>query len=270
VQTLTANPSAHGDCAGLNCGSEPCFCTPPPVVCECGPIIISAVATTSLQPGDEIMVLLRPAPGALPDSDESDDLHILTFDGDPVFWNRRITSVEIVPSPPAGTAPDSFFDIVVEMTAEGHYSGGLNLSASLELRINDVEHSTLPLLLDDSVWSYCNPECTDTCVIAGSVPAGSCVSGPFDCICQTTPSSLVFPTIPLEPDDELTVILRPAPGALPELPGFPDDEETRPVWTAATATSWSGLPTSWPCSPRGVRSARRVISMATGSGSRTS
>jgi hypothetical protein len=31
--------------------------------------------------------------------------------------------------------------------------------------------------------------------------------------------------VPLEPGDEITVILRPAPGGLPELPGFPDDEE---------------------------------------------
>jgi hypothetical protein len=229
VQTLTANPSTHGDCAGLNCGSEPCFCTPPPVVCECGPVIISATATTSLQPEDEIMVLLRPAPGALPDSDESDDLHILTFDGDDVFWNRRIASVEIVPSAAAAGAPDSFFDVWVDCYSEAHYSGGLNLSASMELRVNDVEHMTLPLLLDDTVWSYCNPECTDTCVFNGSVPAGSCEPGPGDCNCEMTPNSLVFPTVPLAPDDIITVILRPAPGALPELPGFPDDEETRPV-----------------------------------------
>jgi hypothetical protein len=181
-----------------------------------------------MSPGDEIMVLLRPAPGALPDSDESDDLHILTFDGDPVFWNRTITLIEIVPS--AGLIlPDSFFDVWVECYSEAHYEGGLNLSASMELRVNDVSHASLPLLLNDSVWSYCDPECTADCVFNGTVPAGSCVSAPFDCICQMTPSSVVFPSVPLEPDDELTVILRPVPGALPELPGFPDDEETRPV-----------------------------------------
>jgi hypothetical protein len=229
VQTLTANPSPHAGCAGLNCGTEPCFCTPPPVVCDCGPVIISASATTSLQPEDQIMVLLRPAAGALPDSDESDDLHILPFDGEPVFWNRRITSVEIVPSPPAGGGGDQFFEVWVETSVDGHYTGGLDLSGSLELLVNDVSHATLPLLLDDSVWSYCNPECTDTCVLAGTVPAGTCESVPNDCICQMTPSSLVFPTVPLEPDDVITVILRPAPGALPELPGFPDDEEDRPV-----------------------------------------
>jgi hypothetical protein len=61
------SPPGHANCAGLNCGSEPCFCAPPPVVCERGAAIISAVATTSLQPGDEIIVLLRPARGALPE-----------------------------------------------------------------------------------------------------------------------------------------------------------------------------------------------------------
>jgi hypothetical protein len=227
VQTLTANPPTHGDCSGLNCGTEPCFCTPPPVVCECGPIIISASATTSLQPEDEIMVLLRPAPGAVPDSDESDDLRSLNFPDDPIFWNRRIASVEIVPSPLE--LPDSFFDVWVECYSEANYSGPLNLGSSLELRINGVEWSSLPTGPNEFVWDYCNPQCTDTCVINGSVPAGTCVSGPSDCICRTTPGSLVFPAVPLEPDDELTIILRPVPGALPELPGFPDDEETRPV-----------------------------------------
>ncbi|MHC4142792.1 MAG: hypothetical protein ACYTA3_12155 [Planctomycetota bacterium] len=42
------SPPGHANCAGLNCGTEPCFCTDPSVVCECGPVIISASATTSL------------------------------------------------------------------------------------------------------------------------------------------------------------------------------------------------------------------------------
>ena len=35
----------------------------------------------------------------------------------------------------------------------------------------------------------------------------------------------IFPAIALEPGDVIEVILRPAPGALPELPGFEDDDE---------------------------------------------
>ncbi|MHC4711139.1 MAG: hypothetical protein ACYTA3_12150 [Planctomycetota bacterium] len=64
-----------------------------------------------------------------------------------------------------------------------------------------MAHASLPLLLDDTVWEYCTPQCNDTCVFAGSVPAGSFVSVPNDCICQMTPNSLEFPTVPLEPDD---------------------------------------------------------------------
>ena len=37
--------------------------------------------------------------------------------------------------------------------------------------------------------------------------------------------SLSILNVPIDPGDELTVILRPAPGALPELPGFEDDDE---------------------------------------------
>jgi hypothetical protein len=40
----------------------------------------------------------------------------------------------------------------------------------------------------------------------------------------------MFEAVPADPGDELTVVLRPVPGALPELPGFPeDDEESRPA-----------------------------------------
>jgi hypothetical protein len=232
THTLTANPGTHADCAGLPCGGEPCICTPPPVVCECGPILISAGATTPLRPKDYIEVLLRPAPGAVPDSDESDDLHDLTFHGDPIFWERIISSVEIVP-PPVGASLDSFFDIIVDICERANYSGGLDLSSTLELRVNDAPQLTIPVDLSDLTWSYCDPECSIPCVLNGTVQAGSCQQdqqGPIDCTCQLLPIQYGFPAVPLEPDDVITVILRPAPGALPELPGFGDeDEQTRPV-----------------------------------------
>ena len=33
-----------------------------------------------------------------------------------------------------------------------------------------------------------------------------------------------MPAVPVDPGDEIMVLLRPAPGALPELPGFGDDD----------------------------------------------
>jgi hypothetical protein len=226
-KNLVANPGTHADCSGLDCGAEPCFCTEPPVVCECGPIIISVETTTALQPEDEIMVLLRPAPGALPDDDESDDLDILMFAGDPIFWNRTILSIDLMQAKQQG-----FVDAFVAIALTTNYSGGLNLTAIGELLVNGVpmmESATGPT---DLVWSFCDPGCGASCATDGGVPAGICqsdVQGPLDCACQSTLPTLVFPSIPVEPDDELTILLRPAPGALPELPGFPDDEETRPV-----------------------------------------
>jgi len=35
---------------------------------------------------------------------------------------------------------------------------------------------------------------------------------------------MTIPAVPLTPEDEIMVLLRPAPGALPELPGFEDDD----------------------------------------------
>jgi hypothetical protein len=232
THSITANPPTAGDCSGLPCGDEPCYCTPPPVVCECGPVVISSVATVPATAGDEIIVLLRPAPGAVPETDQSDDQHTLPFPGEPVFWNRRIASVEIVPAP-VEALPDSFFDIIIDICDQARYQGNTNLTASLELRIDGVEYGSQPVSFGDLNWSYCDASCTGPCVNDGAGPVGSCQENPQDpgdCACELDPVQFGFLAVPLDPGDEIVVILRPAPGALPELPGFgDDDEQTRPV-----------------------------------------
>jgi hypothetical protein len=61
--------------------------------------------------------------------------------------------------------------------------------------------------------------------------SGACspIFPPCNC-CVPGWSEWIFPDVEADPGDEITVILRPAPGGLPELPPLEgDDEEQRPV-----------------------------------------
>ncbi len=241
---LTANPSTHADCSGLNCGSEPCFCTPPPAVCECGPIIISTGGPTPLMPGDEIVIILRPAPGAAPDRDESDDQLILPpWEGETLFWNRRIENLQIVPSSVSENA-DVFFDVTVCSNAQVRYSGSLNLDAVLELKIDGVLHSSQTLDLTND-WTTCNAVCLGACVFEQAVPAGSCATvNPYGCICVFDPVQYGFKAVPVDPGGTVTVTLIPVPGSLPPLPGFPGDDEEEEVlcpWDCGNGDLFVGI-----------------------------
>ncbi|MHC4948028.1 MAG: hypothetical protein ACYTG1_07175 [Planctomycetota bacterium] len=214
-----------GDCVVLS--TSPC-------ICNCGfASTLTSYPGVPLQPGDEIMVLLRPAPGAVPEQDSSDDARLETFGGGPRYWNRRIRSLSVTPSPsaPLGGGPgDQFFDVWVEVSIDAQHDGILDLSTDADLLVNGVLVASTsggggPLTLTN-----CDAGCGSDCAFDPSgAPIGTCVptSPPLDCVCTVSSyTSILFPTIPVDPDDELVVILRPVPGALPELPPFePDDEE---------------------------------------------
>jgi hypothetical protein len=128
---------ADGECSPL-CD---CKCKFPPVTWT--------LPGQSLEPGDEITVILRPAPGALPDADSSDDQMGYVF-AEPVFWDRTIAAVTLEPSPPT-LGGDSFFDIWFDITA---YHEGLasflpageaaDLGMNVELEVNGVPHASAP------------------------------------------------------------------------------------------------------------------------------
>jgi len=197
--------------------------------CKCKfPPITWTVPAPALATGDEIMVLLRPAPGALPDGDSSDDQIEYTFSA-PVFWDRTLTDVSIVPVPTA--MPDSFFDIWVDVTAyhEGLASflpagAAADLGMEIDLLVNGAPYGSTPLPFRPvPIAPAC--DCASACATwDGSTHTCRPYLGTSDCMCGW-PWLSILPAVPLEPGDEITVILRPAPGALPELPGFPDDED---------------------------------------------
>jgi hypothetical protein len=171
------------------------------------------------------MVILYPAPGALPDEDPSDDQRVLSYGG-PVFWDRRIEDVTFEPS---SAGPD-LWDIVIEGTV---FHDGLlsflnsgeaaDLGMVLDVEVNGTPFFSVPL---DFAPVPLVPSCVcgNSCAIwNGSThtcepyAAGTCACG--------WPWLDTVPAVPLTVGDEIVVILRPAPGALPELPGLGGDDE---------------------------------------------
>ncbi len=217
--SMTGNPADTDPCSGLPCAGEPCLCTPPPVVCECGPVVISAGTTAPLAPGDEITIILYPAPGAAPEPDTSDDSVTVVFQGETLLWNRSVESIELVPV----AAPDSFFDIFVDIDVDVRNQGALDLSGRLDLLVNGTAAATAPYDLTGIAWGTCAPAvCDGPCTSPGG---GTCTTDPLlGCLCALPRATLVFPSVELTPGDEITVILYPAPGALPELPGLDGDD----------------------------------------------
>jgi hypothetical protein len=192
--------------------------------CECGSLLTFFTTTTSLQPSDEIMVILYPAPGALPEQSgqTGDDQLIVTYQGRALFWERRLVNVSIEP---AVIDPDSFFDVFVDVGLSANYDGQLNLGTDVQVLVGGVEYTTVPLTIpDDITWSSCVGTCAgQDCAFILAGPTGFCTStlvGWTDCECALgNIPQLVIPAVPAPSGDEIMVLLRPAPGALPELPG---------------------------------------------------
>lgn len=197
--------------------------------CECAsPELEFALPMVPLRPEDEIMVLLRPAPGALPDFDPSDDVRILTFGS----WNRTLESFDVEPDP---TGPGSIIraHLRVQLFEQNSVPLPMDTRVTFEQQGTEIGDEIMVILMPaPGAQPFCAP---------ASCGAGVCgqanVNGadndmfcdPVECDCRLLGLSVQIATpVPVPPGDEIVVILRPAPGALPELPGFGDDELPRP------------------------------------------
>jgi hypothetical protein len=216
--------TVDGGTVGLLCVADgPCS---PICDCKCTfPPITSTAPQNSMFVGDEITVILYPAPGAVPDVDASDNQITYAFQGEPVFWNREIASISLTEVP---TGPD-VYDVAVDGMV--FHDGLLNflpagegaeLDFELELHVNGVHVSTnatpfqpVPLGLACTCGNACATWDGTTHDCLSTIPSG--------CACGW-PWRSVFPGVSLVTGDEVVVLLRPAPGALPELPGFGDDD----------------------------------------------
>lgn len=244
---LQVDPSTLGGPCGGTCGSgvtngmtAAMLCIDG--VCQFPPITANVPVPSSLMPADVIEVILIPAPGSLPDSNTADDAKILTFAGNPVGWNRRVSGVSVAPSPPTASPPEgpgSFFDITVttEISSYGT-TEQLRLGARPLLLVNGSPVNTSFSGCDD--WIAAPNDLCQVCTLF-TCGSSSCAGQNVQLICRVIENDnnlsfcgcvgenqYVIPGVQLLPGDEVMVLLRPAPGALPELPGFGDDDKGVP------------------------------------------
>ncbi|MCA9727532.1 MAG: hypothetical protein KC729_07600 [Candidatus Eisenbacteria bacterium] len=249
--SCSAGPPCNGSCGSGSVNGQNvtlrCFkdCVGASCDCTCG-LWISAELnpTVPIVYGDEIMVILRPAPGAVPETDTADDACVVRYAEQQVYWNRRIDSVQLVPVPGGGNVYDVEVDGYVEYN--GAPGRDLVLDIEAELVVNGTIVAVVPGVFEahppygtpDDYAGYCVSGCIATCGYVNALPA-TCSNGP-DCACGS-PLDLRIPGQVLDPTgDEIMVILRPAPGTLPELPPFEDDDSAGPNTSAGVE---SDLPT---------------------------
>lgn len=121
--------------------------------------------------------------------------------------------------------PDSFFDIVADLDfALDGLEGTYNLGGDVLLLVNGSQHDSIPL---PDPWFkletvICGITGCGVCATFGSEQVGTC-SACDGCQPGVFPR-VVFPGVELMADDYVEVILVSVTGALPELPGFEDDD----------------------------------------------
>ena len=199
-------------CVGIECG---CSCQFPPLA--------TRFSQVSLRPEDEIMVLLRPAPGALPDGTTHDDVWHMPPGGAPVFWDRQITDVELIQT----RAGEVDVNVSTRSVIRG-IPADTDLGYTIVIEVDGQAVRNFPV---PNIWApatICPGGCLgQVCGVFDGVDAfcDESATYPGTCVCAGASQSFPCPAIAVLPGQRVTVILRPTPGALPELPGFPEDEE---------------------------------------------
>lgn len=191
--------------------------------CQCCQLFYTESEVVELQPGDEIMVLLMRLATALPEPDMSDNGLSHIFEGPVAPTTRRVIDLSIVPSPTGGDV------LQVEWATEvGGVSGyPVDLSTTIEVVVGGAVVASVDQVVEPPTGgvSLCEGCPLGICamfMIDGDSVPGECtfVEDVEACVCRAT----VVELIPIPTITEGVIILRPVPGALPELPGFPDDE----------------------------------------------
>ncbi|MBM4112991.1 MAG: hypothetical protein FJ253_06400 [Phycisphaerae bacterium] len=198
--------------------------------CECRfPSITWEFPNQEFEPGDEIVVILIPAPGSAPEP-TGDTNHKWTtiFDGIPHFWQRRVQSVEVVA---ASSGRPGLVDLVVSGDAIWH---GIKKPSDLGFDVHCVD-PTGNSIASGFVLGGVSPNGDG--LACGGIGCGGlcgfwngnqvdCFAFPnvnfLPCVCG---GGWIIQFLDLDPNDldGTKIVLKPAPGSLPELPGFPSD-----------------------------------------------
>jgi hypothetical protein len=253
-------PPCLGACGSLDTGGPPSTgllcrpegeCTDDPCDCVCQGWIVTTIPGVALKPGDEITVILIPAAGAQIDPDLSDDQTTVTFTGEPMFWDRRVVSAEIVP-----VNAEGLFQVwVVWEAAVAGLTAPVNLNSAIYVttRKSGATGANSPCFgppFEVDAALSCDVEC----------PGESCLSalcGEFDvdfscatyelpttsaCACVSTLGILavVGAFHGLDADEFVAVEIRHVEGAIPGIPSLIDNDFIIPV--PPMAQSLDGIP----------------------------
>lgn len=215
--------SVNGASVTLNCYAD---CEGAVCDCDCGLWISTEFPSVPIAIGQVVEVVLRAIPGTAPDNDDTDNGVDEPYEGEPLAWNREVH--EMVLTQVAGGG----YDVEVSGSYSFHGpSGTLNLDTTLELLVNGVPVSevSIPAHADQIYDQGCfTVGCGQGCGTINGIPAYCDPYLWWDCGCGGGWIGL-FEDVPLEPGDEIMVLLRPAPGALPELPGFEEDDDREDI-----------------------------------------
>ena len=201
--------------------------------CDCG-YWLQAPGGEGIDFGDEPEVLITAVAhatgGGAPDADPAGGAPFTAaFDGSPIGWNRAVTGVALTPGS-AGT-----WNATVEVSvAMAEITRFMDMSFDMELQIDGVPVASQTQMLTyqpDLTVNTCEEDCSGgSCGEFGADPGGTiaaqCLVWPGFAGCSCGASlSLNFESITIPDGALLVVVIRPTLGALPELPGFDEDDE---------------------------------------------
>jgi hypothetical protein len=237
--------ATNGMAAALLCLSDG------PAGCSCQfPPITSTLPDVPLSPGAVIAAVLHPAPGAAPEFMPGDDKKVEKFLG-PSYWDRRAQSASLKPT---ASGPPGTWDL--------HVDWGASTAGTKEAKLITPEFVVYKNGFEDFVYeSPCGPWIiapNNTCFscvgqVCGTITCNgvvqstsTCQESPngAHCACYSSSAGMVIiPGLVLAPGDVVEVLLKAAPGALPELPVLDDDQS---VFVAVPWSPWKNLEKALP------------------------
>lgn len=236
----TGGCSSGDACSGCPSGYS-CIVGVPGAGCLCGKWASVFTTPQQIDPGDVVEAFITPARGGFPEIETNDDAHFHIHDGTEVYWNREIDFVEVAGGGRGGDV-DARDYLIWQRNGSAGTDNEMDLSSVIEIRrlSDNALLRTVDSYENHNNISPCVAEvpddpsdCTSSC---GTADLNDIVPFPLECElyfssgehprCRCAASySILVPNITIPDGDGALVILKPAPNALPELPGLEGDNE---------------------------------------------
>lgn len=183
VFDIQASAGVLGDCVA--CPSpNTCVCAEPNGPCSCSALWLtySVPSATPLATGDVIKLQLANASGSVADANLANDSISRTFDGAISFWNRRLHSAELTPTPCPGSANLYDLSFVASVNFKG-LTGAVPFDGKLTLFVDGVVAASVGFCSDNPWIAAPSAPCNfGSC--GGDCGTGSCAGSNVLLTCQ--------------------------------------------------------------------------------------